>query len=526
MGEEVSGSHVLAEKKHQPKPKRRKYGWWIGTLAGVLGLIVFLMTVQPKSGNRPLGDTLRWGGDAGGGAPFIIEEAKDGKPGFEVELAQYLAGKLGVRDQLVHKEWDMLPQDLKRGDIDIILNGYEWSLDRQREMLSTVPYYIFRLQLITRRDDRSIRGWDDLRAKPGKRKKRVGVLNASGGHRYVEEKYGNDVEIEALGEEGTTGVLAKVQSGSLDASVQDTPTATYYVGSGREFPSLKLTGEPVDPGYFVIYLRRTDNELCGRLNDTLRAAQRDGTLRRIYSKYGLWNEDQERLPAIAADWPPKLTDSDTSLLTYGWLLTRAAGTTVLLACLSMPLAMLAGLLIAVGRLYGPRWLDWLLGAYVELLRGTPLLLQLSVIYYLLPNVVGIKLPAFWAGLLGLAINYSAYEAENYRAGLLAIPRGQMEAALSLGMTTWTALRRVIIPQAVRIVIPPVTNDFIALFKDTSVCSVIAVSELTLRYRYLMVNHSQLVIELGLMTALLYLLMSYPLSLVARRLEKRFPRVVV
>src|SRR5260370_5105136 len=147
----------------------------------------------------------------------------------------------------------------------------------------------------------------------------------------------------------------------------------------------------------------------------------------------------------------------------------------------MPLAMLIGLLVAVARLYGPRWLDWLLGAYVELPRGTPILLQLFVIYYLLPNV-HIDLPALWAGVLGLAINYSAYEAENYRAGLLAIPRGQMEAALALGMSTATALRRVIVPQAVRIVIPPVTNDFIALFKDTSGCSVIAVVELTGRYR--------------------------------------------
>jgi polar amino acid transport system substrate-binding protein len=485
-------------------------------------LITFL--ARPRD-ERPPGDTLRWGGDAGGGAPFIIESAGGGKPGFEVELADYLANKLGLRSELVRKEWDMLPQDLKRGDIDIILNGYEWSPDRQREMLSTIPYYIFRLQLITRKDDDSIRGWDDLRARAGQRKKRIGVLSGSGGHRYVEKEFGNGVEIEALGEEGTTGVMAKVQKGALDATVQDTPTATYYVGPGREFPGLQLTGPAVDPGYFVIYLRPSDTERCDRLNEALRQAIADGTLHRIYSKYGLWNGDQEDLLAEASHWPPDVAGSQTSLTRYGKVLTRAAGTTVLLACLSMPLAMLAGLLIAVGRLYGPRWLDWLLGAYVEFLRGTPLLLQLSVIYYLLPNA-GIFLPAFWAGVLGLAINYSAYEAENYRAGLLAIPRGQMEAALALGMTTWTALRHVIIPQAVRIVIPPVTNDFIALFKDTSVCSVIAVTELTNRYRELSVNHPHLVIELGVMTALLYLLMSYPLSIVARRLEKRFPRIVV
>ncbi len=104
----------------------------------------------------------------------------------------------------------------------------------------------------------------------------------------------------------------------------------------------------------------------------------------------------------------------------------------------MPLAMLIGLIVAVGRLYGPWWIRWPFEVYVEFLRGTPLLLQLFVIYYVLPQFTGIRIPEFWAGVLGLAINYSAYEAENYRAGLLAIPRGQMEAALSLGMSTPTA----------------------------------------------------------------------------------------
>jgi polar amino acid transport system substrate-binding protein len=190
----------------------------------------------------------------------------------------------------------------------------------------------------------------------------------------------------------------------------------------------------------------------------------------------------------------------------------------------MPLAIAIGLIVAIGRLYGPSWIRIPFEVYVEVLRGTPLLLQLFVIYYVLPQFVGFSLPEFWAGVLGLAINYSAYEAENYRAGLLAIPRGQMEAALSLGMSTTTALRRVIVPQAVRIVIPPVTNDFIALFKDTSVCSMIAVTELTGEYRFLFQSHPRLMLEFGVLTALLYLLMSYPLSLVARRMETRFKQL--
>ncbi|HZT79044.1 MAG TPA: ABC transporter permease subunit, partial [Gemmataceae bacterium] len=162
----------------------------------------------------------------------------------------------------------------------------------------------------------------------------------------------------------------------------------------------------------------------------------------------------------------------------------------------------------------------------------PLMFQLFAIYYFVLPACGLGfLPAFWASVLGLALNYSAAEAENYRAGLLAIPRGQMEAALSLGMSTWTALRRVIIPQAVKIVIPTVTNDFIALFKDTAVCAAISVTllrtnlpELTGQYRRLVIENPGLGVELLLLTAALYLLMSYPLSIVARRLERRLPKV--
>jgi polar amino acid transport system substrate-binding protein len=209
---------------------------------------------------------------------------------------------------------------------------------------------------------------------------------------------------------------------------------------------------------------------------------------------------------------------------YGVRLVEAAGMTIVLTCLAMPLAMFAGLLVALGRLYGPPPLRWLLTGYVEILRGTPVLLQLFTIYYVIPPALGFSLPPFTAAVFGLALNYSAYEAEIYRAGLLAIPIGQMEAALSLGMTRGVALRRIIIPQAIRLVIPPVTNDFIALFKDTSICSVITIVELSKEYMIL-VNSTNAYLELATLTALLYFSMSYPLSLLARRLERRLPRIM-
>jgi polar amino acid transport system substrate-binding protein len=202
-------------------------------------------------------------------------------------------------------------------------------------------------------------------------------------------------------------------------------------------------------------------------------------------------------------------------------LLQAAGMTVLLAITSFPIAMLMGLLIALVRVYAHWIIAIPFGIYVEVIRGTPLLLQLYTIFYLIPKLgLGIDFTPFEAGIIGLAINYSAYESENYRAGLLAIPKGQMEAALALGMSPLTALRVIIVPQAVRIVIPPVTNDFIALFKDTSVCSVILITELTRKYNELYNFNRDYIVELAFVTASLYLIMSYPMAILARVVERK------
>jgi polar amino acid transport system substrate-binding protein len=465
---------------------------------------------------------LRWGGDASGGGPYIYQGDDNRLTGFEFDLAQYLAGQLGVRSEYVNWEWEMLPQKLQGGSIDIVLNGYEWSPERARLWLATVPYYIYNLRLMCRADDGSIKSWDDLRAAGTSRRKRVGVLQGSAAARYLEGRFGNSIELMKYPE--ITSVLGLVQEGRLDATVQDDPVAVHY---GPAFPGLHVVGKPEAPGYYVIFLRRGDERLRDALNAAIEKGIGDGTLESLYEKYGVWNEQQAELADLAAHWPPALAAEASewgNFPHYIRILLRAAWTTIELSLLSMPLAMAIGVLVAVGRLYGGAWLRWPLGAYVEVLRGTPLLLQLFVIYYVLPQATGFTLPEFWAGVLGLAINYSAYEAENYRAGLLAIPRGQMEAALALGMSTRTALRRVIVPQAVRIVIPPVTNDFIALFKDTSICSMIAVTELTGAYRFLFQSHPQYMIEFGALTAILYMLMSYPLSLLARRAETQFKRV--
>ncbi len=468
---------------------------------------------------------LIWGADAEGGGPYVYPDPA--KPetmiGFETELARRMAAELGVGARFFQGPWHSLLDLLETRQIDVVMNGYELTPSRAGRFLHTRPYYIYQLVLLGRRDNPRLQSWSDVKPPaPGEHKLKIGVLEASAAQGYLEEHYRDAVEIVIY--EGTTDAMREVETRKLDATLADLPAVVFY---RQRFQELTRIGDPVGRGYYVVFLRPGDERLRDALNASIGKLLASGKLEEVLRRYGLWNDKQTELASLGSASDEELGVTATAL--GGWevirsrgrLLLEAAGMTVLLAVVAMPLAIVIGLAMAIVRLYGPAPLRWLSICYVEVLRGTPLLLQLYVVFYLLPEV-GIAIPAFWAAIAGLAINYSAYEAEIYRAGLQAVPRGQMEAALALGMTQGQALRRVIVPQAARIVVPPVTNDFIAMFKDTSVCSVITVMELTKQYS-VQRNDTGATLELAALTALLYLAMSIPLARLASYLEKRMTR---
>ena len=274
--------------------------------------------------------------------------------------------------------------------------------------------------------------------------------------------------------------------------------------------------------------------LRDQVNEILRGAMRDGTLERILRKWNVWNDDQPPLYArlLAGELPPPIVgpdinntnDSVATMSTwraaeqYFPSLLSASVMTIVLSCLSMGLAVALGVLIASGRVYGNRVVRVLLTGYVELMRGTPILLQLFVLYYGIAAAV--KLPAFAAALLGLALNYAAYESEIYRSALEAVPAGQLEAARTLGLSERQVLTLIRGPQAFRLALAPMTNDFVALLKDSSLVSVLTVMELTKQTQIFATNLGSWVIP-GSLCAALYLAMSLPLSALARRLELRW-----
>jgi polar amino acid transport system substrate-binding protein len=487
-------------------------------LAFGLAVLCGLISASPVRGDaleeiRRSG-RLRYGSDMEGGGPYAYPDARSprGVTGFEVDIMRHLARDLGAEPVFSQGQWDKLLQVLDTGRIDLVINGYEWTAQRARDYLATRPYYVYQLQLMVRRGS-SIKNWSDLRLpRPEGGQWTVGVLVGSAADTFAAEQGGPYVDVVRF--DGATDAMTAVQNGQYDVTLQDLPAARFYIG---RYPSLELAGPPESHGYYVIYVRKEDGRLRDALDQSLARLIASGDLRRIYEQYGIWTEAQAELTRFSGPIVSLTGGAEVRglalLLQYRSRLMKAAIVTMTLSVTSMPLAMALGLLIAIGRLYGPRLLRGLLYGYVELLRGTPLMLQLFVLFYLL------NLPPWIAGIAGLAINYSAYEAEIYRAGLQAIPPGQMEAALALGMSRWMALRRVIVPQAVRIVIPPVTNDFIALFKDSSVCSVITLIELTKEYSIL-ANSTGGGIEFALAAATLYMIMSVPLSWFSRWSERR------
>jgi polar amino acid transport system substrate-binding protein len=460
---------------------------------------------------------LVWAADQEGGGPHVFPDPDEPTrlTGFEVELAGLVAGELGVKARFQQGQWDRLPLLLDRS-ADCVINGFELTPERRRDYGCSRPYFAYALQLVGRRAAAPA-ALADL-AGPGPRGAwRVGVLTGSAAELVLRARA--DFQAEVIGYDGTVDSLEQLRGGVLDAVVIDDCIFTFYAD---RFADLRAVDRPFAGGSYTVLTSPATPKLAAAIDAALGRLVADGRLEALYDRWDLAGRQQMLLLRDAAEIPqaPRLNARDLIRDTAP-LLVKSAGMTLLLSCASFPLAIAVGLAVAIGRLYGPGWLKPVLAAYVEVLRGTPLMLQLYALFFLLPKV-GLALPALVAAITGLALNYSAYESEIYRAGLRAVPLGQFEAALSLGLTKWQALRHVLVPQAVRIVMPPVTSDFIALFKDTSVCSAITVIELTKRYSVLALSTGRIV-ELAVATALLYLAMSWPLAVLSRWFERRLER---
>jgi polar amino acid transport system permease protein/polar amino acid transport system substrate-binding protein len=449
---------------------------------------------------------LVWGGDLQGGEPYVFEDTHDPQKivGFEVDIAAAIARELGLRNaRFAQVEWSNLVPSLERGDVDVALNGLEDTTERRARLLLSRPYFIFRETLAVRRGSRA-RTLRDLRGK------RVGTLN---------QTYALDLlralPVETALYEGQEEPYFDLQQGRVDAVLLDHIIADRYGCSAADIECLP-TDAP--PGVYVVGMRREDSELALAIDGALSRMIADGQLRHILEKWRIWDDAQEGLSSPpASPTTPRLVAAPVLDWRQATLFLEGAGVTILLSLAAFAIAMPLGVLLAAVRVGSGRVLRVAATSYVELLRGTPVLLQLYVLYFGLAPIL--RLGPLTAATLGLGLNYAAYEAEVYRGALIAVPRGQIEAAAALGLGPWQSLRHVMLPQAMRTALPAVTNDFVSLLKDSSLVSVLTVVELTKRMTIAAVEIRSW-LGPGLLCAALYFAMSFPLSRLSRRLEAR------
>lgn len=467
---------------------------------------------------------LRWAGDPEGGAPFVEADPShpDKVTGFDVEIAALFAAGIGRTPEFVNIQFTSIDQSIARGDAEIGMSGIEDTPARRAALSVTLPYYEFREVLSVREADAPrYHSLADLRGRT------VGTLAGTIAYEIL-LRAERDHGVHVVSYEDDVHPYSDLVIGRLDAVLLDNVLAERRHHAMKGFT---IQPETIATGHYVAVLSAKNAPLRDSMNQILLAAMRDGRLERIFRTWSVWNEDQPRLhQQLLAGVPvPAVIGLETSASVatvsrweaarrYLPSLLRASLVTIVLSCLSMALAVAIGVGIATGRVYGGPIARGALTAYVELIRGTPILLQLFVLYYGLASAI--RLPAFVAALLGLALNYAAYESEIYRSALESIPTGQLEAARTLGLSERQVLTLVRAPQAFRLALAPMTNDFVALLKDSSLVSVLTVLELTKQTQIFATNLGSWVIP-GTLCAALYLAMSLPLATVARRLEMRW-----
>ena len=470
-------------------------------------------------------NTFRWAADIGSGAPNVFQDPSDPHEiiGFEKEIIEAVAEKVGLKLEFVKNEWNVLLLGLQNNLYDVVINSCIISEEREAIVDFSIPYYVGYQKLAINAKHANIHKFADLSPKHV-----VGVLRNTPGAKLVLEK---SVPFEVRIYTAEINLFKDLARGKLDGVLIDEPIAKYY-GSMEE--KIRFVEEPIGIFEYGIAVNKKNRELLQKLNIGLQKIIADGTLRRIYDRWDLWNESmanyfddhrpaQEKAVAFEEfkgfySEQVGFLNSFKKYLKFTPLIIKGAINTLEISVCAMILAMSLGMVFAIMRIYGNKYLQFMAKTYIEVLRGTPLLVQLYFIFYGLPNI-NVHLNPFIAGVIALGLNYSAYEAENYRAGILSVPKGQMEAARALGMTHWQGLRYVILPQAFRTSLLPLTNDFISLLKDSSLVSVITIVELTFIYDLLATTYYNY-FGVGVLIAGIYFLIGLPFVQLSRWAERK------
>lgn len=481
----------------------------------LLGLLLILAVLMAACGPKaqdaggPLqGGVLRVGTE-GVYAPFSYHDPASAQlVGYDVDVARAVADKLGVRVEFVETPWDSIFAALEANRFDVVANEVTINDERKAKYDLSEPYSVGEGVIVTRADDDSIKSLADLKGK-------VAAENATSNWSEIARKAG--ARVEAV--EGFTQAIKLLNQGRVDVVVNDSIAVYAYLAETGD-TSVKIAGnvgEKSEQGFAA----RKNSGLLPDLNNALDELRADGTLAAISQKY--LKADASGSPAGSQDLKQPKSTWQLILDSLGPLAKAAITMTIPLTIISFIIGLVIALAVALARLSSNRVLSNIARFYISIIRGTPLLVQLFIVFFALPEF-GVKIDPFPAAVIAFSLNVGGYAAEIIRSAIQSIPKGQWEAAETIGLNYTGTLQRIILPQAARVAVPPLSNTLISLVKDTSLASTILVTEL-LRQAQIIAAPTFEFFALYGTAAIYYWVICLVLSFGQSRLERRLERHV-
>ncbi|GAA2166969.1 ABC transporter substrate-binding protein/permease [Pedococcus bigeumensis] len=420
-----------------------------------------------------------------------------GLTGYDIDVMNAIGKHLGVKVEYVETPFDSMFAALEAGRFDVVANQITFNEERNARYDLSDSYVETTGVLVVRKGESQIKTIADLK---GKRAAENITSN------WAEVAKGAGATI--VGVDSMALAIDNLEQGRVDALVNDKLAIRNYLATKPD-AGVKVVAETDDVSKSV-FAARKDSGYLPQLNKAIADLRADGTLDTIYAKY------------FGAE--AKQTSTWQIMRQNAWPMVRAALTkTIPLTAISFTIGMVIALVVGLMRMSKQPVVSGLARLYISFIRGTPLLVQLFLIFYALPQL-GVKIEPFLAAVIAFSVNVGGYAAEIVRSSVESLPKGQWEAASTVGMGYSTTLRRIILPQAARTAVPPLSNTLISLVKDTSLAAVILVTELFQQARLAAAPTFEFLALFG-MAAVYYWVICLVLSVIQSRTETRLNRFV-
>ena len=445
--------------------------------------------------------------------PFSFHDPDSKKlTGYDIDVIKAVAKKAGWRLEFVETQFDAIFAALEADRIDVVANQVSINPEREAKYGLSRPYTYSHGVIVVKKGTKGITTLADLKGK-------TTAQSVTSNWSTVAKDAGAKVE----GVEGFAQAAALVAQGRVDAIVNDNIAVLDYLNTTGS-DKIEIAGDAGDEvSEQALAFRKGDPRLA-EADRALQELSADGTLAKISETYFKADVSQANDGEVDVSGGRKgKTDAET-VKDAAWPMLRGLlKATIPITVISFAIGLALAVATALARISGNNVLRGIARSYVSIIRGTPLLVQLFIVFFGLPEI-GIDLGPWSAAILALSLNVGGYAAEIVRSAILSVPKGQFEAASTIGMGYWQSMRRIIFPQAARTAVPPLSNTLISLVKDTSLLSVVLVTEL-FREAVYAASAAQIFLPLYAVAALYYWIVCALLAFGQDRLETRLNRFV-